>query len=798
MPRFSGYEIENLIAAYKDEPNFTKYLIDAKTIDYNGKEVPRFSGSDITDLVAAYKDEPNFTKYLIDAKKFANGKEVPRFHDYEINYLIAAYKNEPYFTKYLIDATILDSNGKEVPRFDGSTIKDLVAAYKDEPNFIKDLIDAKKFANGKEVPRFNGSGIKILVKEFKSKPNDFYKLADWLNENPYLSGNEIILLYKTQLEFYRQAEKANAEKILVEEKALNKTKPSIDLIKSDEMLKFENDLVKLGLNSKYAEKFVELAHINGIIDKNKSESITKLLETFKSEKKGKIVFDITPKDIEKIFNLATSTSGEFRIKFISDIIKLKSHGVDDIKFALNLSAMINMSDIELKTRLNGNVRNDVITRFKELPDEVRSNLEKDGLNLESLEAKSSPKALDDKKINRENKNLSATVRKLDDIVGVEKVVLNKFKSEVPQEVWSNPLSFKKWAEERLAKVLDFEQNPDYTATGDYAMYNKARKEGVESWYKFLKEESNYKDDVFVHLLVMDGITRDMKPNNAVTPPAVSHAEFEATYNALLATDTKVSFSKIYAQQLRDKAIEKYTTDIVSIDGIEGRWVTIPRSHKGDLNYDENIAMVQALSEDSSWCLRYESAHEYLQGGNLHFFIDKYGSSQVAINETNRIITQIQKRYDQDSTVPIAYSEVIASWSKKNNYTGHETEIETALKAKPEFDQLRSQINKLLSENKIEGIFDLLNIKYKKLDDGTYSIETYRSKISSQYTLNDLGIDETVLLANVSEIRSLYLDGSNARKMPKLKKIGYINVGDSKIQDLSALEKLNDKEIKWIK
>ncbi|MBQ7125488.1 hypothetical protein IJO12_00205, partial [bacterium] len=62
-----------------------------------------------------------------------------------------------------------------------------------------------------------------------------------------------------------------------------------------------------------------------------------------------------PKDVENIFNLATAgnlsaNNGEFRTKFIDDIVKLKSCGVDDIKFAMNLSAMINMSDADLNKK----------------------------------------------------------------------------------------------------------------------------------------------------------------------------------------------------------------------------------------------------------------------------------------------------------------------------------------------------------------------------------------------------------------------------------------------------------------
>ena len=35
-----------------------------------------------------------------------------------------------------------------------------------------------------------------------------------------------------------------------------------------------------------------------------------------------------------------------------------------------------------------------------------------------------------------------------------------------------------------------------------------------------------------------------------------------------------------------------------------------------VNYNEHVVIVQHLSKDSSWRLRYENAREYLQGGNI--------------------------------------------------------------------------------------------------------------------------------------------------------------------------------------
>ena len=106
------------------------------------------------------------------------------------------------------------------------------------------------------------------------------------------------------------------------------------------------------------------------------------------------------------------------------------------------------------------------------------------------------------------------------------------------------------------------------------------------------------------------------------------------------------------------------------------------------------------------------------------FVDKNGNSQVAINETDGRITQIQKRYNQDSTVPVPYSVVISEWAKKNGYTGHEQQIKTALDAKPKFDEQRDNFAKLMAEGNYLEVFQDLGIKVTVAKDGTYILSKY--------------------------------------------------------------------------
>ena len=295
----------------------------------------------------------------------------------------------------------------------------------------------------------------------------------------------------------------------------------------------------------------------------------------------------------------------------------------------------------------------------------------------------------------------------------------------------------------------------------------------------------------------------MKPDNAYTPPAISPEGFEAVYNQILEGNTKVSVTSSYAEINRKKAIKQFGERTKASDGTEGTWVRIPSGGKrGEPEYDEHIAMIQALAEGSAWCLRFENAHNYLANGDVYFFVDNNGKSQMAINVTpNGTIYEMQRRDRQDSTVPVHLANVINEFITKNNFTGRERAVQSALAAKPEFDRKKSRILEMQANSDITGIFNELGINVKMLSDGTYSISDYSAAVKNQpYTLYDLGINEDLLFSNVSEVRrKMNLNNSTLTKAPKLKTIkGELSFGDNKTVDLRALEGLGEHTIKWIK
>ena len=84
-----------------------------------------------------------------------------------------------------------------------------------------------------------------------------------------------------------------------------------------------------------------------------------------------------------------------------------------------------------------------------------------------------------------------------------------------------------------------------------------------------------------------------------------------------------------------------------------------------------------------------------------------------------------------------------------------------------------------------------------MPDGTYAISHY-SPTLGEYTINDLGIKENELLANVSVIRGdATFENSNATTLPNLREVGgQFTFDGSNISDIRNLREINGYKIEW--
>ena len=718
----------------------------------------------------------------------------------------------------------------ETNKYEPGVIKDILKETTNiSIDFVEEILEYKEIepknvaAVANFLNRYQRDGKELIEPALESS-----RMREWLNKNlnNRISIDNVVHLAKTQQKLYKEADLKDEAKALESKKEAARqaqveaaaAEVRVDVNALEQITK---SLVDIGVPEGMAKNaYAKLcADSNGNVDAVKLDAVKALIKAFgieRVEKKGKlrISVNISPKDIADIFKLATGDkislqNGVFRPNVIKDIIALKECGTDDIKFAMNLAAIKNMDLVEMKARFKGETRQDIAKRIDGIEINIKTALESRGINLDAIKEKAltSDKKIAEAEILREPAQ-EIHIRSLDEITGTERIVLNKFKDKIQPEQWQSKEAFARWAEEKLADMTDWEKHPEYSAKGKFDKYNDARKNSFEEWIKYLQsDESGIKDDIFAQIVFLDGMVKEMKPDNAYTPPAISREGFEAVYNALLENDTTVNTSKIYAKANRTKAILQYGKATTSKDGIEGIWVKIPQGGKrGEPAYDEHIAMIQALSEGSSWCLRFENAHNYLAKGDLHFFMMKTPDgdyiAQTAINvKTDGEIIEIERRYQQNGTVPVPYAEVIQEWKKANGFTGLKYKIEKALKAKPEFDKQKAKIEELIKNGDTKGIVEELGINCAYLHDGTFVIDNYCGMAKGEaYSLCDLGIDENKLMQNVSIVSNvLDLEGSMLTSAPKLKEVGErIYFGEGKVSDLRNLEKINGLYVYWDK
>ena len=567
---------------------------------------------------------------------------------------------------------------------------------------------------------------------------------------------------------------------IVEQKAVS----PLDAVKQETIKDFEN----LGLDTKQANAVFKSIAKNGVVDTNLKTKAIELIN------KG-----VAKNKIGDILNSAQIT-GEFNSKIVDDFILLQNRGLNPL-LEKNLAVLNNISGADCAVKFNPKVRNQMKAMINNLPDAVKISLKEQGIVIDSILKKL------DAQIVRTSNNVPAKAkvengfRSKVKITGFERIVVDKY--EPTEQVWRNEEATKKWAEE---KYLAF-KNREYVSTRNTAedallgeKVTQKRKEVLKEWYDFMETDENIKNNPFVKVILCDFITKELDPERSTTPPAFNKAVVkEILSNA--ANSTNFSFGNAYAKKMKDLSEQSSKGQKVEINGRRGTWYTVPRTDSSSPDFKANAAKVRAFSDGTNWCIRTWNAEPYVQEGAMHFFVDENGLTQICIRENGApgSVYEIQKR-QQDQTAPVAYLDVIQSYMKEHglkpqNYC--QNELDKAIAQKPEYDKLKSELDPLNNKKDYKGIFEKMGISVTVLPDGTFELSHYTSYIN-KIALNDFGINENELLANVSKIKGdANFRDSNATTLPNLSEVGgKLDFGYANISNIKNLKSINGLEIKW--
>ncbi len=543
-------------------------------------------------------------------------------------------------------------------------------------------------------------------------------------------------------------------------------------------------LLNLGLNEKEANAILKAISKDGNIDYELEQAAVNLI------KKG-----VAKNKIGDIINSAKIT-GEFNPKIVDDFVSLQNIGLNPL-LEKNIAIINNISPADVAVKFNSKVKNQLKAMLERLPEPQKQLLATKGIDTEDLIKKLEMKIVrTSDKVPAKAKVVSG-MRSKSSISGFERILVDKY-SPV-EKIWRNADATKNWAEE---KYLSF-KNQEYVSTRQSAQeadlpekITKLRAEKLKEWYDFLETDETIKNDPFARTLIAEFITKDLLPENSSLPPELDKALIKKILSSA-ANSKDFSMGNEYSKRMAQAAKEKSGGEVVEFDGIKGTWYTVPKTDSSNPAFKENAAKIRAFSDGTNWCIRTWNAEPYLQQGDMHFFVDENGLTQICIREdAPKKVAEIQKR-QQNDTRPIPYINGIKQFLDKHEITAPSGYLDNALMAKPAFDKLKSECTKLVQEKNYKAILERMGIEVKVLEDGTWEISHYAPKLED-FVLNDLGIKESDLLQNVSIIRgNADFKDSNIGSLANLREVcGKLTYDESHFFSMPKIESINGYKIEW--
>ncbi|MCR5265630.1 MAG: hypothetical protein K6E29_03445 [Cyanobacteria bacterium RUI128] len=250
---------------------------------------------------------------------------------------------------------------------------------------------------------------------------------------------------------------------------------------------------------------------------------------------------------------------------------------------------------------------------------------------------------------------SFTAMKKSQFSNFDFAVVEKFKA--PIETFDSISDFWRWAQKEYFRV----SSKDYGGR-NYDTVLK-RESLVCTWDQELNlNNSNY--TVPEKLVIMDGITKDMKPNNEALCPVFNKNILDDTLAELrekLVQNKKLTFDfgKMYRANLRKMYMEKS-----SINSDESKWIIIPSKINDPEHFTENVEKLQSLS-CHEWCTKNGGARVYLADGDMHIYMEK-GKPKIAIRFDEDIVKEVNSELN-DYEIPPEYINILSKYMKENDF-----------------------------------------------------------------------------------------------------------------------------------
>ena len=379
--------------------------------------------------------------------------------------------------------------------------------------------------------------------------------------------------------------------------------------------------------------------------------------------------------------------------------------------------------------------------------------------------------------------------------GIDFAVVEKFKA--PIEKFNANSDLQDWAKGQAESIA----NTDFD--GRQQETRIQRKAMLKEWTDYIFKENDAYNSATA-LLILNAITKDLKPDNDKLPPVLNKgvlADCISEIDKNTKADKKYQFdlNKMYETKLRAIYLEDAKTE----NGNTG-WVVIPSKINDPEHFEQNVEKLKTLSH-KNWCTKSFNAEPYLSQGDFHVYLEN-GQPKLGVRFVLDRIQEIQGEKN-NGKIPIGYFEEVKDHIKDNGLKlgqNAKEEIEAAKKFKKKIDRIKKDLKDAIKNKDVRAIFEYFGLieeksltlwekifkSQKNKDTELLEIFTYRQP-SKGFTFSDLGIDEDMLFERVKSVKGIAdFRNSQVTNLGNLESIGsHADFSDSRVTSLGNLESI---------
>ena len=375
----------------------------------------------------------------------------------------------------------------------------------------------------------------------------------------------------------------------------------------------------------------------------------------------------------------------------------------------------------------------------------------------------------------------STHLKKSQLEGIDFAVVEKFKA--PIEKFKTNDDLQNWAKEQSDIIV----NKDFGGRQEETKIQ--RKAMLKEWVDYITKENDAYNNTTA-LLILNAVTKDLKPNNDKLPPVLNKgvlADCISEIDKNIKADKKYLFdlNKMYETKMRALYLEDTKTE----DGNTG-WVVIPSKSNDPENFEKNVEKLKTLSH-KNWCTKSFNAEPYLSQGDFHVYLEN-GQPKLGVRFVDDEIQEIQGELN-NGKIPLSYFGEAKKHIEENNLklTGNaESEVEDAEILNKKAQKIKNDLKSAIETNDVKTILEYFGVNVKQDDDGMLTISNYEEP-NSEISFADLGINENNLFKKIKCI-DCYGDFSNSKvtNLGNLQSIGgFAYFNNSQVTNLGNLQSI---------